>query len=106
MANGISPELFDHLVKLAALELDAEEAKYLLSELNKQLKSIDELEAIPIKEDEPITSHGVPYSDVIRAPIREDEWVSCPNPEEILAQAPDTNDDYIVVPDIPHTDLE
>ena len=106
MTDGIHPELFDHLVHLAALELDAEEAQYLLNELNNQLKSIDELEAIPIEADEHITSHGVPYSAEIRAPIREDDWVSCPNPEEILDQAPDTRDGYIVVPDIPHTDLE
>jgi len=75
MSESISQQTFDHLVGLAALELDQEQAAYLLRELNHQLKAIHELEAIP-------------------------------NPGEILSQAPENRDGYIVVPDIPHTTLE
>jgi len=106
MSQTISAELFDHLVQLAALELSPQEAEYLLGQLNKQLKAIHELEAIPIDQDTPIASHGVPYTPQISPPIRSDTWVACPDPEEILAQAPETEEGYIVVPDIPHTDLE
>ena len=102
----ITPDLFDHLVHLAALELPAEEAEYLRRELNNQLKAIHELEAIPLDPGTQATSHGVPYTPAITPHPREDESVSCPNPEEILEQAPEVEDGYIVVPDIPHTELE
>lgn len=102
----ITPDLFDHLVHLAALELPPEEAEYLRRELNNQLKAILELEAIPLDPGTQATSHGVPYTPTITPPPREDEWVSCPNPEEILGQAPEVEEGYIVVPDIPHTELE
>lgn len=102
----ITPELFNHLVGLAALELSAEEAEYLRQELNNQIKSIEELEAIPLIDETPITSHGVPYTPEITPAARSDEWIACPNPEEILSQAPETKDGYVIVPDIPHTDIE
>lgn len=98
--------MFAHLVNLAALQLDAEEAEYLRQQLNNQLNAIHELEAIPVEEDVPITSHGVPYTDATSPAPREDVWRPYPNPEEILAQAPQAAEGYIVVPDIPHTNLE
>ncbi len=106
MSDSISRETFDHLVGLAALELDQEQADYLLRELNNQLKAIHELEAIPLDPATPITSHGVPYTVDTSPPPREDEWRPHPSPEEIIAQAPESQDGYIVVPDIPHTTLE
>jgi len=48
----------------------------------------------------------VPYPPANRPPLREDEWEPCENPEEILAQAPQVEDGYIIVPDIPHTELD
>ena len=56
----ITRRVFDHLVALAAFELEHEEAEYLRGELNEQLRAIRELEAIPVEEDVPITSHGGP----------------------------------------------
>jgi len=106
MTDSISPETFAHLVDLAALELGPEEGAYLLQQLNNQLKAIHELEAIPLDEDLPVTSHGVPYTNAISQAPREDVWQACDNPDEILAQAPQTEDSYIVVPDIPHTKLD
>jgi aspartyl/glutamyl-tRNA(Asn/Gln) amidotransferase C subunit len=106
MSDSISRQTFDHLVELAALELDQEQADYLLRELNHQLEAIHELEAIPLDQATPITSHGVPYTDKTSPPSREDEWRPHPDPAEIIAQAPASQDGYIVVPDIPHTTLE
>jgi len=106
VTDVITPEIFNRLVELAALELSPDEAEYLRQELNNQLKAIHELEAIPLEADTPITSHGVPYTAEISAPIRQDEWLPHPHPEDILAQAPETEDGYIVVPDIPHEELE
>jgi aspartyl/glutamyl-tRNA(Asn/Gln) amidotransferase C subunit len=105
MADDITQDVFDHLVRLAALELSPEEAEYLRSELNRQLKAIHELEAIPLDPATPITSHGVPYTPEITPPIRRDEWAPFPSPQDILEQAPEAEEGYISVPEIPHTEL-
>jgi aspartyl/glutamyl-tRNA(Asn/Gln) amidotransferase C subunit len=106
MTEPINPELFDHLVELAALELSEKESEYLRAELNKQIKSIRELETIPLEQETKITSHGVPYTSEISPPIREDIWQPNQDVEKILEQAPEVEHRYIIVPDIPHTDLE
>ena len=106
MSDQITADLFDHLVQLAALDLSPEEAEYLRRELNNQLKAIQELEAIPLNPETESTSHGVPYTPVTSPAVRADEWIPHPNPEEILAQAPETEDRYIIVPDIPHEELD
>lgn len=106
MNEQISRETFAHLVDLAALQLDEAEAEILRQQLNNQLNAIHELEAVPLGEDVPITSHGVPYTlDSSPAP-RVDAWSPYPNAADIMEQAPQTEDGYIVVPDIPHTNLE
>ena len=106
MTEEITPELFDHLVELAALELDPTQSSYLRQELNRQLQSIHELEAIPLDTTVPPALHGVPYPLSLSQPPRDDTWQPYPHPEDILAQAPDVEDRYIIVPDIPHTQLD
>lgn len=106
MTEYISRETFDHLVNLAALELDAAEAEYLLAQMNNQLKVIAELAAIPLDDDIHITSHGVPYTAETSPALRLDEWKASPESDEIIAQAPQSAERYIIVPDIPHTTLE
>ena len=106
MSEQITPELFNHLVDLAALELSADQAEYLRKQLNNQLKAIQELEAIPLDADVPISLHGVPYTAPESAAPREDEWHLYADAKDILSQAPELEDDYIVVPDIPHTTLK
>jgi len=106
VADEITQEIFQHLVDLAALELDAEEAEYLLKELNGQLKAVRELEAIDVDSNIETTSHGVPYTEKIRPALREDRIEAFGNPEAIMEQAPDVEDNYLVVPVIPHTELE
>lgn len=106
MAEEITPEIFDHLVNLAALDLDADEAEYLRAELNNQLQAIHELESIDLDEGVDITSHGVPYTDAIRPPLRQDIIEPCKEADDILDQAAEVRDRYIVVPDIPSEELE
>jgi aspartyl-tRNA(Asn)/glutamyl-tRNA(Gln) amidotransferase subunit C len=105
MSEEIDRTLFDHLVELAAFELGGDEAEYLRRELNNQLEAIHELAAVPLSPDTPITSHGVPYTQEISAPPREDRWQPFPHTERLMGQAPETEDGYIVVPDIPHEEL-
>ena len=101
----ITPVIFEHLVTLAALELQPEEAEYLRRQLNNQLKAIRELEAIPLEADVVTTSHGVPYTPAMVPSPRPDDWQPYPAPETILEQAPESDEGYIVVPEIPHTEL-
>jgi aspartyl-tRNA(Asn)/glutamyl-tRNA(Gln) amidotransferase subunit C len=105
MPDEIPREVFDKLVELAALELSPEEAKYLHGQLNNQLTSVAELAAIPLDEETPVASHGVPYTSEISPEVREDRHDPHKNPEDILAQAPESDDGYFSVPDIPHEDL-
>ncbi len=102
----ISPQVFDHLVQLAALELESSQAEYLRHELNKQLTSIRELGAIQLDHDLPAASHGVPYPPEHKPALRDDIWEACPEVEAITAQTPQFEEGYIIVPDIPHTTLE
>ncbi len=102
----ITPEIFQHLVSLAALELDAEESEYLRRELNQQLQAIRDLESIELPTDLPITSHGVPYSSETRPELRHDHAEPSAKADAILEQAPEVEERFIVVPDIPHTELE
>ena len=106
MSEQITKEVFDHLVGLAALQLEMDQAEYLRKQLNNQLKAIAELEAIPLEKDVPISLHGVPYEASLSAPPRADEWKPYPDLAGILAQVPQVVDGYIVVPDIPHTELK
>lgn len=102
----ISPELFQHLVRLAALELNDGEAEYLRGELNLQLQAIRELESVDLPEDLPITSHGVPYPSETRPELRQDRVMPSDVADAILDQAPEVEERYIVVPDSSHTELE
>jgi aspartyl-tRNA(Asn)/glutamyl-tRNA(Gln) amidotransferase subunit C len=106
MSDEITVEIFDHLVDLAALELTQEQSETIRKQLNNQLKAIHELEAIPLDAEVPASLHGVPYEINNSAPPREDEWMVWENPAELLAQAPQVEDGYIIVPDIPHTTLK
>jgi len=102
----ITAQVFEHLVKLAALQLDEKQAEYLRRELNHQLQSIHELEAIPIPDDLSISVHGVTYPENTSQDLREDQWQPFPNSADIIGQAPRSENNQFAVPDIPHTTLE
>ncbi|MBI3160851.1 MAG: aspartyl/glutamyl-tRNA amidotransferase subunit C [Chloroflexi bacterium] len=103
--DKITPELFEHLVELAALELGPEEGEYIRAQLNNQLKAIEELVRIPLDESTPPAAHGVAYTAATSAPPRPDVHNPFPNPEAILKGAPKTEDGHFVVPDILYEDL-
>jgi len=107
MPDEITPELFAHLAELAALELSPEEGEYLRGQLNSQLKAIRELERIPIPNDVPPAAHGVAFPPGIRPALRADETrhPEGRTAENILEQAPEAEEGYFVVPEIPHEEL-
>ena len=102
----ITPEVFNHLVDLAALALNEKEAEYLRRELNNQLSAVHELEAINLDDEIVPASHGVPYPPESKLGLRDDEWRPSDRSKDITSQAPEFEDGYIIVPDIPHTTLE
>ena len=106
MKDKITPDDFQRLADLASLELPPAEAEYLRAELNNQMISIEVLESIPIDADTGAAAHGVPYSAINSAVPREDESRQDPHRQEILDQAPELEEGYIVVPDISHEELE
>lgn len=106
MPDEITPELFAHLVDLAALELAPDEGDYLRQQMNNQLKAIKELVSIPLESEIVIASHGITYSPEISSKNRRDEWSAYPDPDTLLKQAPEIVNDYLIVPEIPHKDLE
>jgi aspartyl/glutamyl-tRNA(Asn/Gln) amidotransferase C subunit len=106
MSDEITPELFTRLVELAALALGPEESEYLRAQLNSQLKAIHELARIPVADDVPPAAHGITYTPDLRPALREDQPVLDPAlAARILAQAPEVDEGYFVVPEIPHTNL-
>ena len=106
MTDEITPELFTKLVTLASFAFDPDEAEYLRGELNNQLKAIRQLESVALDMGVPLASRGVTFTPELRPSLREDVWVPCDNPEDILNQAPQVEDGYLIVPDIPHTELD
>lgn len=94
------------MVSLASLELDEQEAEYLRGQLNRQLKAIHELEVVPIDSDVQPARHGVPFPPAISPDLRADEPLLFEGGDGIISQAPQTAENYIVVPDTPHTRLE
>ncbi len=105
MSDTITPELFDYLVELAALELTPEEASYLRGQLNRQLKAIQELERIALPDEVPPAAHGVSFPAALRPALRADVAAASTTADLILAQAPETDERYFVVPEIPTTEL-
>jgi aspartyl-tRNA(Asn)/glutamyl-tRNA(Gln) amidotransferase subunit C len=106
MADTISPELFDYLVELAALELAPDEGAYLRQQLNNQLKAIHELERIDIPVDVLPAAHGVLFAEATRPALRDDLHMPSDKAAAILLGAPESDDGYFIVPEIPHTELD
>jgi aspartyl-tRNA(Asn)/glutamyl-tRNA(Gln) amidotransferase subunit C len=106
VTEEITEDIFAKLVSLAALELNPDEGEYLRGQLNKQLLAVHELESIPLSADVPLARHGVPFPAEISPVLRKDTWQPFPDSSAIMAQGPQTSDNYFVVPEIPHTRLE
>jgi aspartyl-tRNA(Asn)/glutamyl-tRNA(Gln) amidotransferase subunit C len=101
----IEQETFAHLVELASFEFEPDQAGYLHDQLNRQLKTIDELAAVPLDESLPLEIHGVPYPAANSQDLREDKPATFAEREKLTSQFPQFEDGYVIVPDIPHQEL-
>lgn len=82
----------NHVARLARLALTPEERATYLGQLGRILEHIQALTKYDVNNVPP-TSHVVPLSNV----WREDKAAVFPNPESILANAPDREDVYFKV---------
>lgn len=87
----LSRASLDNIAQLAAIELNDQEAAYFEQQITKMLVYVNEVTTLVIdKEYPPVVNYNV-FREDIAAPY---------NRQEILAAAPKTEDNYIVVPSI------
>ena len=85
----------EHVARLARLELSEPEKERMRSQLDAILTYIDKLRQLNTGDVEP-TSHAIPVLNV----MREDEVRPCFPREEMLANAPEREGDFVRVPRI------
>ena len=85
----------EHVARLARLELSEPEKERMRSQLDAILTYIDKLRRLNTDNVEP-TSHAIPVLNV----MREDEVRPCFPREEMLANAPERESDFVRVPRI------
>ncbi len=103
--DQITKEMLEEFTQVAEVALTKEEFSSILAKMNEQLQVINELTTIPHDEEFEPTIHGNPFPVAIQTPLREDVWTPFEHPEDIVAQAPRSQDGYIVSPDVPHQKL-
>lgn len=89
----ITPDLIKYLEKLARITLNEDEEKKVGNELQDILTYIDMLNELDTDGVEAM-SHCFPVTNV----MREDEVAPSMSPDEIVANAPEIQDGYFVVP--------
>jgi len=85
----------EHVARLARLDLSEPEKERMRSQLDAILTYIDKLRRLNTDNVEP-TSHAIPMVNV----MREDELRPCLPREEMLANAPEREGDFVRVPRI------
>jgi aspartyl-tRNA(Asn)/glutamyl-tRNA(Gln) amidotransferase subunit C len=91
----ITVEEVEHIAVLARLRLSPEEKSRLTKELDDILEYMDKLNRLD-------TSQIQPFTHALRAEsaLRDDAVTSRPNPEALLANAPDRDGTFFKVPKI------
>ena len=89
----ITPDLIKYLEKLARITLSEDEEKKVGNELQDILTYIDMINELDTDGVEAM-SHCFPVTNV----MREDEVAPSMSPDEIVANAPESQDGYFVVP--------
>ncbi len=89
----ITPDLIKYLESLARITLDEDEEKKIGKELQDILTYIDKLNELDTEGVEAM-SHCFPLTNV----LRKDEIKPSMNPDEIVANAPESQDGTFVVP--------
>lgn len=91
----LSKQEVEHVALLARLELSNEEKDRLTTQLNQIMVHFEKLQQLDTQDVEP-TSHSIPVRNV----FREDVAGPSLTPEEAVSNAPETEDNYFVVPQV------
>lgn len=91
----ISKQDVEHVALLARLELSEEEKELYTQQLNKILDAARALQEVNT-DDVPPTAHVLPIQNV----FREDKLGQHIDPERVLVNAPDREENYFKVPKI------
>ncbi|GIW39965.1 MAG: aspartyl/glutamyl-tRNA(Asn/Gln) amidotransferase subunit C [Candidatus Binatia bacterium] len=91
----LSLEEVRHVAALARLELEPEEERLFAEQLGAVLEYVRKLEELELDGVEP-TSHVV----AVEHPLREDRVTNRPRPEELLANTPERDGNFVKVPKI------
>ncbi|MCF7916219.1 MAG: Asp-tRNA(Asn)/Glu-tRNA(Gln) amidotransferase subunit GatC [Candidatus Omnitrophica bacterium] len=91
----VDKEAVEYIAKLAKIEINDQESKFLSSQLSKIIDYIDKLKEVDTKEVEPM--RGL-YSD--QSLLREDKAKSNPAKINILKNAPARLDDFFKIPNV------
>jgi aspartyl-tRNA(Asn)/glutamyl-tRNA(Gln) amidotransferase subunit C len=91
----ISAEEVERVALLARLKLTAEEKSQLILQLDAILEYMDKLNQLDTAEVEPFT-----HATETTSALREDAVTNQPNPEALLANAPDRDGTFFKVPKI------
>ena len=91
----VAREVVEHVSTLARLALSSEEIDRLQHEMGRILEHADKLQAVDTDDIEG-TSHVIPMTNV----FREDQVGESLTPEEVVANAPDSAEEFFKVPRI------
>jgi aspartyl-tRNA(Asn)/glutamyl-tRNA(Gln) amidotransferase subunit C len=89
----ISNKDVEHVAKLSHLAVSEEQTALLTKQLDEILVYAEELNKLDTSGIEP-TAHAIPQ----KTPFREDKIVMFENREQLLANAPDRDNDFFGVP--------
>jgi aspartyl-tRNA(Asn)/glutamyl-tRNA(Gln) amidotransferase subunit C len=95
VAERITRDEVAHVADLARLKLDDDELDLFTDQLAAVLEHAQDVEALDVDDIEP-TSHPYPLANV----LRDDEVRPTLDRAEVLAQAPDVEDDRFKVPPV------
>lgn len=91
-------EDIEKVAHLSRLELSEEEKDRLTGQINQLLEHFENLQKLDTDDVEP-TSHVIPVYNV----FRKDEWRPSLLPEDVVANAPEAQDNCFVVPRVVET---
>ncbi|MCK9520865.1 MAG: Asp-tRNA(Asn)/Glu-tRNA(Gln) amidotransferase subunit GatC [Dehalococcoidia bacterium] len=89
---SLTPDDVLHIARLARIAMTGDDVQRFATQLSGILDHFEALSAVPTDDVEP-TAHPLPLSNVMRA----DEVAPSLSPEEVLANAPEREDNYFRV---------
>ena len=91
----ITPDIIEHVARLARLSLEGQALSQLAAELDEILQYVQQLQSVPTDHVEP-TSHVLPLANV----LRKDEPCPSLSQEDVVGIAPARRAGFVAVPKV------